>query len=63
MRHDPAPKRRYRAMTPALAAEIRRAYLAREANQRELAEQYGTSQPAVSRIVSGWCWVRKEKQP
>lgn len=47
-------------MTPALATEIRRAYLAREANQRELAEKHGTSQPAVGRIVSGWCWVRQE---
>ena len=57
-----APKRHYRAMTPAIADEIRRAYLAREANQRELAEKHGTSQPAVSRIISGWCWVRQENR-
>jgi len=45
-------------MTPEKAAEIRRAYFNREANQRELAEQYGIRQNSVSRIVSGLSWSR-----
>lgn len=52
------PKRYYRHMTPEKAEAIRRAYFAREANQRELAERYGIRQHTVSRIVSGLTWVR-----
>lgn len=52
------PKRRYRHMTPEKAAEIRRAYFAREANQRQLGERYGITQHSISRIVSGYSWSR-----
>ncbi len=52
------PKTRYRSMTPERAAEIRRAYLAREAKQGELARAYGIAQSSVSRIVAGRVWVR-----
>ena len=52
------PKRHYRHMTPEKAAEIRRRYFAREATQRELAEEYGIRQNTVSRIVSGQVWER-----
>jgi DNA-binding transcriptional regulator LsrR (DeoR family) len=45
-------------MTPERAAEIRRAYLAREAKQAELARAYGIAQSSVSRIVAGRVWVR-----
>jgi DNA-binding transcriptional regulator LsrR (DeoR family) len=45
-------------MTPERAAEIRRAYLAREAKQAELAQTYGITQGSVSRIVAGRVWVR-----
>ena len=51
-----SPKSRYRNMTREIAAEIRRKYFAREANQRQLAEQYGIRQGSVSRIVSGLSW-------
>ena len=50
------PKRHYRQMTPDKAREIRRAYFAREANQPQLARQYGIRQNTVSRIVSGIVW-------
>jgi DNA-binding transcriptional regulator LsrR (DeoR family) len=43
-------------MTQAIANEIRRAYFAREAKQRELAERYGIRQHSVSRIISGQVW-------
>jgi DNA-binding transcriptional regulator LsrR (DeoR family) len=52
------PKRYYRHMTPAIAAEITRAYFAREAKQAELAARYGITQASVSRIVSGLVWKR-----
>lgn len=52
------PKRHYRHMTPKKAAEIRRAYLAREAKQAELAARYCIAPCSVSRIVAGWVWVR-----
>ncbi len=39
------------------AAEIRRAYFSREANQRQLGERYGIGQNSVSRIVSGLVWA------
>ena len=52
-----SPKTHYRTMTPAKAAEIRRAYFAREAKQKELAERYGIKQNTVSRIVSGLVWA------
>lgn len=51
------PKSRYRRMTRAIAQEIRRAYLAREARQWELAARYGITQGNVSRIVSGQVWA------
>lgn len=51
------PKSRYRRMTREIAAEIRRAYLAREAKQRDLAARYGITQGNVSRIVSGQVWA------
>lgn len=54
------PKRHYRNMTPQIAAEIRRAYWSRELNQRQLAEKYGSSQAAVSRIINEECWWRKD---
>jgi DNA-binding transcriptional regulator LsrR (DeoR family) len=50
------PKRWYRNMTAQKAAEIRRRYFAREANQAALAMQYGIRQGTVSRIVSGATW-------
>jgi DNA-binding transcriptional regulator LsrR (DeoR family) len=53
------PKSHYRGMDHAKAAEIRRAYFAREANQAELARRYGIAQNTVSRIVSGLVWVRE----
>lgn len=53
------PKASYRSMTPEKAVEIRRAYFAGEAKQKELAARHGTSQPAVSRILNEICWVRK----
>ena len=55
-----APRRYYRHMTPAKAAEIRRRYFAREATQAELAREYGIRQNSVSRIVSGLSWARME---
>lgn len=50
------PKSRYRRMTRAIAQEIRRAYLARESRQVDLAARYGITQGNVSRIVSGQVW-------
>ena len=52
------PKRYYRHMTLEKAEAMRRAYFAREANQRELAERYGVRQNTVSRIISGLSWSR-----
>jgi len=52
------PKRYYRQMTADKAAEIRRAYFAREAKQSELGRRYGIGQNTVSRIVSGITWSR-----
>lgn len=49
-------KSRYRHMDRAKADEIRRAYFAREANQRQLGERYGIAQHSVSRIISGVVW-------
>ena len=49
-------KTHYRHMTPAKAAEIRRRYFARQANQPQLAAEYGVGQNTISRIVSGWVW-------
>jgi DNA-binding transcriptional regulator LsrR (DeoR family) len=54
------PKRYYRKMTAEIAAEISRAYFAREAKQAELAARYGIAQASVSRIVSGIVWQRHE---
>lgn len=51
------PATRYRNMTREKADEIRRAYFAREKNQRELAEEHGIRQNTVSRIVSGMVWA------
>lgn len=51
------PKSSYRNMNRAKADEIRRAYFAREANQRQLGERYGIAQNSVSRIVSGQVWA------
>lgn len=51
------PKSRYRHMDRKKAAEIRRAYFAREAKQAELAQRYGIRQNTVSRIVSGLVWT------
>lgn len=45
-------------MTPEKAREIRRKYFAREANQAQLAVEYGIRQNSVSRIVSGLSWAR-----
>ena len=53
------PKSRYRCMDADKAAEIRRSYFAREANQAELARRYGIAQNTVSRIVSGLVWNRE----
>jgi DNA-binding transcriptional regulator LsrR (DeoR family) len=44
-------------MTPAKAAEMRRRYFTREANQPQLAREYGVRQNTVSRIVSGVTWA------
>ena len=52
------PKRYYRHMTAEKAEAIRRAYFAREANQRELAERYGVRQGTVSKIISEQTWSR-----
>lgn len=43
-------------MTREKASEIRRAYFAREANQRQLGERFGIAQHSVSRIISGQVW-------
>lgn len=51
------PRTHYRNMTRAIAYEIRRAYLAREAKQADLARRYGISQGNVSQIVSGRVWA------
>jgi predicted transcriptional regulator len=45
-------------MTPERAEEIRRAYLAREAGQAQLAQRHRIAQSTVSRIVSGQVWGR-----
>ena len=55
MRHS--PKSRYRNMDRKKAAEVRRVYFAREANQRQIAERFGIKQGTVSRIVSGQVWA------
>ena len=51
------PKSFYRHMTPTKAAEIRRAYFSRQANQSTLARIYGIKQNSVSRIISGVVWT------
>ena len=51
-----APKTRYRNMDRAKAEEIRRAYFAREATQREIGRRFGVAQNTVSRIISGLVW-------
>lgn len=51
------PKAQYRHMTRAKAHEIRRAYLAREATQSELAKRNNIRQGTVSRIVSMQVWA------
>jgi len=51
------PKRWYRNMNPAIAAQIRRRYFRREATQSQLAAEYNIRQNTVSRIVSGQVWV------
>ena len=51
------PKTHYRHMTREKAHEIRRAYFAREAKQKELAERHGIKQHTVSRIVSMQVWA------
>lgn len=58
MRKVQAQKRSYRNMTMEKAMEIRKAYFAREENQRELAERYGIKQSTVSRIISDLVWVQ-----
>jgi hypothetical protein len=50
------PKRHYRGMTAEAVREIRRKYFAREANQRQLGEQYQRAQHTISRIVSAVTW-------
>ena len=55
MRHS--PKSRYRNMDRAKAAEVRRAYFAREATQTQIAERFGIKQGTVSRIISGQVWA------
>lgn len=50
------PKSSYRHMDRSKADEIRRAYFAREATQRQLGERYGIAQHSVSRIISGQVW-------
>ena len=52
------PKRFYRLMTVEKATEIRRRYFAREANQPQLAREFGIKQGSVSRIISGQVWAR-----
>lgn len=52
------PKSYYRSMTVEKAQEIKRAYFAGEAKQKELAMRYGTSQQSVSRILNEVCWSR-----
>lgn len=49
-------KTHYRGLTREQAHEIRRRYLRREANQPQLAREYGRSQGSISRIVSGQVW-------
>jgi DNA-binding transcriptional regulator LsrR (DeoR family) len=51
------PKRHYRQMTREKAHEIRRRYFAREANQPQLAREFGVRQNTISRIVSGQVWA------
>jgi len=50
-------KSHYRGLTREQAHEIRRRYLRREANQPQLAREYGRSQPTISKIVSGKVWA------
>jgi len=50
------PKRNYRHMDRQKAEEIRRRYFAREANQPQLAREYGVRQNTISRIISGQVW-------
>lgn len=57
MRPPHKPAQRYLNMTREIALEIRRAYLAREAKQAELAAKHGITQASVSRIVSGQVWA------
>lgn len=52
------PKTYYRGMTWDKAQEIRRAYFAREAKQKELAKRNGVSIATISRIVSGQVWAK-----
>jgi len=56
------PKSNYRGITREIAREIRRKYFAREAKQRELAAEYGRSQGAISRIISGQTWGEERHQ-
>ena len=51
------PKSHYRHMNKAKAEEIRRRYFAREANQPQLAMEYGVKQHTISRIISGQVWA------
>ena len=51
------PKRYYRHMTREKAQEIRQRYFSRQANQTQLAQEYGVKQHTISRIVSGQVWV------
>jgi len=52
-----SPKSHYRHMNRAVAEEMRRRYFARQANQPQLAREYGVRQNTVSRIVSGITWA------
>ena len=51
------PKSHYRHMTREKAQAIRQRYFAREANQPQLAKEYGVKQHTISRIISGQVWA------
>lgn len=44
-------------MTREKAHEIRRRYFSRQANQPQLAKEYGVKQHTISRIISGQVWA------
>lgn len=56
MSSAPRPKRFYRDMTPAKAAEIRRLYFVDRLKQHQIGKLYGLAQSSIHRIVIGFTW-------